>query len=231
MTRVWRWIPLAAVLALLGAAMLAGVFANPVIHSVPQDPGPVRSAPAQPRSQPPAEQQAPPSAAPVSKDDSMFRLLIVIGLGVLSLAGLVAVLAMVWLALRDRLTSRRRRVHVDHPAGPELTTSERVRAAVDEGLAELDDLDGDPRAAVIACWVRLERAAAAAGTPREIGDTSTELVERLLTSHAVSAAVLDDFAAVYRQARFATHTVDMAMRDRARSALRQVRDELSVGVR
>ncbi len=57
-------------------------------------------------------------------------------------------------------------------------------AAVDAGLADLDD--GDPRAAVIACWVRLEEAAAAAGTPREPGDTPGELVLRLLAGHQVS---------------------------------------------
>jgi hypothetical protein len=43
--------------------------------------------------------------------------------------------------------------------------------------------------------------------------------------------VLDGFASVYREARYATHTVDTAMREQARAALRQLRDELSAGVR
>src|SRR5262249_18730925 len=101
---------------------------------------------------------------------------------------------------------------------------------VDEGLADLDDADADPRRAVIACWVRLERAAAEAGTPRGVGDTSADLVSRLLASHMVSGTVLAAFASVYREARFATHTVDVAMREQARAALRQVRDELAAGV-
>jgi hypothetical protein len=46
----------------------------------------------------------------------------------------------------------------------------------------------------------------------------------------VSAGVLDAFAAVYREARFATHTVDIGMRDQARAALTQLRDELAIGV-
>src|SRR5204863_9458777 len=91
-------------------------------------------------------------------------------------------------------------------------------AAVEAGLSDLDDADADPRRAVIACWVRLEQAAAAAGTPRNVGDTPTELVTRLLTGHAVSAAVLYWLAEVYRLARYATHTVDATMRDQARGA-------------
>ena len=104
---------------------------------------------------------------------------------------------------------------------------EQVIAAVDAGLADLDDADADPRRVVIACWVRLEQAAAAAGTPRDVGDTPTELVTRLLAGHAVSAAVLYRLAEVYRLARYATHTVDVAMRDQARAALGQLRAELS----
>ena len=80
---------------------------------------------------------------------------------------------------------------------------------------------------MIACWVRLEQAAAAAGTPREPGDTPTELVTRLLRGHDVSAPVLYPLAEVYRLARYATHTVDTGMRDRARAALQQLRGELS----
>ena len=80
---------------------------------------------------------------------------------------------------------------------------------------------------MIACWVRLEQAAAAAGTPRQPGDTPTELVTRLLAGHDVSAAVLYALAEVYRLARYATHTVDATMRDQARAALHQLRAELS----
>src|SRR5438045_3255523 len=65
------------------------------------------------------------------------------------------------------------------------------------------------------------------GRPRDVGDTPTELVTRLLAGHAVSAAVLYRLAEVYRLARYATHTVDESMRDQARAALGQLRAELS----
>jgi hypothetical protein len=99
---------------------------------------------------------------------------------------------------------------------------------------ELDDRDTDPRTAVIACWVRLEEAAEEAGVPRLAGDTPTDLVSRLLRGDPTagvpaiaSADVLDGFAHVYREARYATHTVDERMRDQARAALRRLRGELT----
>jgi hypothetical protein len=110
-------------------------------------------------------------------------------------------------------------------------TTKEVMAAVDRGLVELDDGDADPRRAVIACWVRLERAAEAAGLPRKPGDTSTDLVVRLLGERSVNSAVLNDFAAVYREARYSPHRVDTTMRDEARAALRLLRDELGAASR
>ncbi|MBX6749228.1 MAG: DUF4129 domain-containing protein [Micromonosporaceae bacterium] len=148
-------------------------------------------------------------------------------LNVLCAAVVIAVVgALIWLGLRDRLMVRARVATVADPEQVRRRVRERVQAAVDEGLSDLDVSDDDPRRAVIACWARLEAAAAAAGTQRQPGDTSTELVERLLADHDVTASVLAEFAAVYRQARFAPSVIDDRMREQARAALRQVRDEL-----
>ena len=102
-------------------------------------------------------------------------------------------------------------------------------AALDAGLEELSDGDRDPRRAVIACWVRLEQAAAAAGTPRHRGDSPTDLVGRLLAEQQVDGRVLAALLAVYREARYATHTVDDQMRAQARSALQRLRADLGAG--
>jgi len=102
-------------------------------------------------------------------------------------------------------------------------------AALDAGLDDLSDADRDPRRAVIACWVRLEQAAAEAGTPRRSGDTSTDLVFRLLRAHQVDRGVLDQFAEIYREARYATHPVEEHMRTQAQAALRQLRGQLTAG--
>jgi hypothetical protein len=83
---------------------------------------------------------------------------------------------------------------------------------------------------VIACWVRLEHAAAAAGTRRNPGDSPTDLVGRLLAEQQVDRGVLAALLEVYRQARYATHTVDDRMRAQARSALERLRADLGAGV-
>jgi hypothetical protein len=145
-------------------------------------------------------------------------------------AGIVlAVVVLLVVQLLRNVTPRRRRLSgfAIPPAAPQATGVESVVAAVDAGIEALDADDSDPRRAVIACWVRLEGAAAAAGTPRGPGDTPTDLVLRLLSGQRISGAVLNGFADVYRAARYAPHIVDEAMRDQARSALRLLRDELS----
>jgi hypothetical protein len=109
----------------------------------------------------------------------------------------------------------------------QLTDEEEVVAALDAGLLDLDDDAADPRTAVIACWVRLEQAAAAAGVPRLPDDTATDLVVRMLTRRHLDADLLNGFADVYRRARYATHRVDDDMRLQARSSLHRLRDELT----
>ena len=84
-----------------------------------------------------------------------------------------------------------------------------------------------PRRAVIACWLRLEHAAAGSGTPRLAADTTADLVARLLAVHKVGEPALGRLAGAYRQARYAPHEVDESLRDTARRALAEVDAELS----
>jgi Domain of unknown function (DUF4129) len=228
---VGRWVPLVAIVTLLGAAMLSAVFANPTIERVPQGPPASQAGPSgQPAIFTPLVIQ-PTTAAP---REQQYTIPGWVSWAVTALCGLVVVLAgmmLLWLVLRDRLVERRARTFTELSVPPTLAEQQQhLQAAIDEGIADLDDADADPRRAVIACWVRLERAAAAAGTPRQPGDTSTDLVARLLAAHNVSASVLDRFAALYRTARFAPAAVEASMRDQARSALQYLRRELSVGV-
>ncbi|WP_433541654.1 DUF4129 domain-containing protein [Streptosporangium sandarakinum] len=101
-----------------------------------------------------------------------------------------------------------------------------IRAALRAGLADLD-AGGDPRRAVIACWLRLEHAAAGAGTPRLASDTPAELVARLLAGHRVGEPALNRLAAAYRLARYAPHEVTGSLRAEARAALAEVDAELT----
>ncbi|MBO0870912.1 MAG: DUF4129 domain-containing protein [Micromonosporaceae bacterium] len=222
--RLW---PLAAVAALLAVAALAAALSAPQVTRVPvavhtPDRGNLQrespfTAPGAPHLSAGAVQQ------PIQLGWLGTLLGIVCGVVVLAIVGVL-----IFFLLRSGFANRRGRLLVEARV-PEArpVRREEVIAAVDAGLADLDDDDSDPRRAVIACWVRLEQAAAAAGTPRQPGDSPTDLVVRLLGAHQVSAAVLYRLADVYRLARYATHTVDTGMREAARSALRQLRDELT----
>lgn len=149
-------------------------------------------------------------------------------------AAVLAVIGvLLWTLFRDLLRRRRglARIGGRPSVRSAAETAEEVVAALDAGLVDLSDSDADPRTAVIACWVRLEQAAAAAGVERRPGDTPTELVTRLLgAGRPVTPDVLAAFAEVYRVARYATHTVDQRMRAQARSALQRLRTELTTQV-
>lgn len=114
----------------------------------------------------------------------------------------------------------------DDELGPDAAADAALQRAVDSGLTDLSR-STDPRAAVIACWVTLERAAAAAGLPRRDAETSAELAARLLRSSAVQPDVAQALSALYREARFSPHEVDEEMRTRARALLQQMQVQLA----
>jgi hypothetical protein len=223
-----RWLPLFAVAGLLVLAWFLSTVSSPGITQLPLEleTGPSASAgyasdvPSAPPSVPP-EETSPGSGAPE------WILLVAAILCGLIAVGLIGALAIVMLR---GWQARERPLHVDTDAPTAMSGADEVMAALDAGIEQLSDSDADPRRAVIACWVRLEQAAATAGTPRHIGDTPAELVGRLLGAHRVSRPVLARFAAVYREARYATHPVDEQMRQTAIGALRQLRAELAEGL-
>lgn len=217
-----RWWPLAAVIGLLSLTALAATRSAAQLARI--EPADEPAPGAQPSSEPrPSALTSPPTSVSEGLPDW-------VGLLTLAVAGaLVAVLigVVTWAVIRDVLRRRGRRIG-KRRSRPSVSprTAEELVAALDAGLSELSDNDIDPRRAVIACWVRLEQAAAAAGTVREPGDTPTDLVGRLLTEQRVDASVLAALADVYREARYATHTVDDRMRAAARSALQRLRADL-----
>jgi hypothetical protein len=113
------------------------------------------------------------------------------------------------------------------PAGDEPELADEVRDAVRAGLADLD-AGGDARRAVIACWLRLERVAAAAGTPRLAADTPADLVARLLAAHRVSDPALRRLADAYRLARYAPAEIGDELAATAQHALRDLAGQLGL---
>ncbi len=149
-------------------------------------------------------------------------------LGLLLLAALLAYVAArvlrssVWRTVTAAPT-------VTEPVRPEVRPDpaavQRVATQVDAAFAALDE-EHDPRAAVIACWLRVEEAAGRAGVKRAASETSAELAGRVMASFRVDTRPLAELNLLYRTARYSPHPVSESERDAARSALLAVRDGL-----
>jgi hypothetical protein len=223
-TPVRRWWPFAAVLGLLVVAALAATRSRPQLDRFHPS---SRSPWAQPPlPQPSARVQS--SSTPLAPGPDAARGLpdwIGTAANVLLLLAFLVICAF---AVRAIAHDRQRRRGVGPVRfSPAVSSAHNdVVAALDAGIEELADSDNDPRRAVIACWVRLEQAAASAGIVRATGDSPTDLVGRLLATQQVDAGALAELAAAYREARYATHTVDDRMRRRAIEAVRRLRTDL-----
>ncbi|MEU4776849.1 DUF4129 domain-containing protein [Micromonospora sp. NPDC023633] len=232
-----RWWPVAAVVLLLAVAALSSAHSSigasrvpPAADNIPYIPEyptaePVPSIPVEPRDTAEATGTRIPEWV-------VTAVVVLLGLALLAAFGYLT-----WTLVRGAMRRTTRALPARRPRRTPEGTAREVAAALDAGLEELDDRHTDPRTAVIACWVRLEEAAAGAGVPRLTGDTPTDLVTRLLRGDPsagvpaiASADVLAEFAHVYREARYATREVDERTRDQARAALRRLRGELTAVV-
>ncbi len=140
---------------------------------------------------------------------------------VLLAAGGIALLVMLW-NRRPRLTWRRSRSTEDFDLLDDLASI--VVADARDQRAQL--ATGEPRNAIVACWLRLESQIEAAGHRRDPADTSEEFTARILSRFAVDAGAVDRLAALYREARFSSHEMGEAQRRAAISALDAVHDGL-----
>lgn len=230
-----RWWPVAVVVGLLAVASVAAAHSSLGASRVPPAAENIPWVPEYPSAQPSPSYPVEPRDAARDTEASIPDWIATVAMALLALSILVVVGYVLWIVVRGAVRRTARALPAARARRSAGGTARDVVAALDAGLVELDDRDTDPRTAVIACWVRLEEAAATAGVSRRTGDTPTDLVTRLLSGEPdadvpaiVSADVLSEFAHVYREARYATHAVDERMRDQARSALRRLRGELTV---
>jgi hypothetical protein len=101
---------------------------------------------------------------------------------------------------------------------------DRALAAAEHELA--DRGHREPRDAIVACWLRLEEGAAAAGVRRLPAQTPTEFTAALLTTllpGQAERAALEDLRRLYAQARFGSSPLDDDAPERAAVALAAVR--------
>lgn len=113
------------------------------------------------------------------------------------------------------------------PAGPVPVAAPQDAAAeiLDEGLGAML-AEHDPRKAVIAAYVAMERAMARKGWARRPHEAPTEYLARVLGVAPSRAADLDELVGLYELARFSEHTVTASMRDAAVDSVRRLRAEL-----
>jgi hypothetical protein len=97
-------------------------------------------------------------------------------------------------------------------------------AAVDDALAALDR-ETDPRRAIIAAYVRMERALDRAGLGRREPEAPREYLARVAGALRGDARAARRLTALYEEARFSVHPMDEGMRAEAVEALRALRAE------
>jgi hypothetical protein len=115
------------------------------------------------------------------------------------------------------------------PAAPlviEDVGTEELREAVESGRAALAEIS-DARAAIIACYVAMERSLADRGTSRTVTDTPDELLARAVGAGTVRGPAASTLTALFYEARFSTHPVADGQRAAASAALDQLADELA----
>jgi hypothetical protein len=208
----------------LRAVLLAGLVTIPVIL-VADAPlrGRLRTrAPAGPRL--PAAPSARPThlTAPSSVHFPLSALLYTL----LGIALLAAIAAIAVLLLRRRPADR----DALPPEDASLAEGERteLRAAVQSGQRALAGLD-DARAAIIACYLAMERSLAAAGADRTDADTPAEFLDRAAAAGLVRTAAAGQLTGLFYEARFSRHELTGTERGAAQHALRQLDADLARG--
>lgn len=106
-----------------------------------------------------------------------------------------------------------------------------LRRAVESALTDFDAPAGGPSTdAVITAWLRLEEAAALAGTPRRPHQTPTEFTAAVLAEYASDSAAVDELCRLYQRARFSTgHVAGHAEAEAARAALDRIAQSMRAG--
>lgn len=115
------------------------------------------------------------------------------------------------------------------PAAPlfiDDVPTEELREAVKEARAAIVGID-DARAAIIACYVAMERRLADRGAAREVADTPDELLARAVASGAVRSGAASRLTRLFYEARFSTHPLGAGHRDAASAALDELARELA----
>lgn len=202
----------AVVGVLVAAALLVASLGGPlVIVNRPVDTDTVTRSPAPVLPTLPSTTMPPTSTGPPEGSSGLSAVFGVL-LALLAVAVAVLIISLIVVAIRSafRRPSLTRHTEASFAAPPvpdDLLSGARQR---------LDLLEaGEPRNAIVAAWLDLERAAGETGLPRQPAETSTEYTARVIGTWEVDRSRLGDLGALYREARFSAHRLDEGHRRRA----------------
>jgi uncharacterized protein DUF4129 len=129
-------------------------------------------------------------------------------------AGLGALGLALWVSLGARLARPD-----DDDEGPAASPLE---AAVDDSVEDLR-AEPDPRRAIVRCYARFERAAAASGVERKPWSTPMEFMRETLRRLPLPRTAVPTLTGLFELARFSHHPLGPSERDRALAALDEIR--------
>jgi hypothetical protein len=105
--------------------------------------------------------------------------------------------------------------------------SESLARAAEVGLAEVGDMNVNPRTAIIACYAAMERELAnVPGAIPQDFDTASEVLERAVERNALRPDSATELVDLFDEARFSPHVMTEAHRQAAVGVLRRVLHEL-----
>lgn len=225
-------------LAAAAAVVLAlAVLTAGVVGPAPREPTPrvaVDTAPPPVRSPAPSVRQVPPP------QEQAARFTLEVPAGQVMIVGLVLALALV-----TAILIRLRRSRADDEGAPGAVPPVRPAEPGNVLLPDLGPLQGavedavlrlagagpaSSQDAVIACWLRLEEGAAAAGAARRPAQTPTEFTAAVLaaaTGPGDAGIAVHELLRLYHQARFGSRPLDDDAAERASTALDRIRAGLA----
>jgi hypothetical protein len=103
--------------------------------------------------------------------------------------------------------------------------TDELRRAVESGRTALRAVD-DARAAIIACYLAMERTLARAGTARTVAETPDELLGRAAAAGLIHGPAAARLTGLFYEARFSSHPLHASAKDDAREALEAISAEL-----
>jgi hypothetical protein len=205
-----------AALLAFAVAVPAGAIAMHRLRRRPYHEPPPKPA----RHLPALQHSPPPNPPPPGSGHSPLWYVVLAVLALVFLAGL----AYAYVRLRDELGGKPPQA----PSAEPPLAAGALADAVASGRRAL--LDGsDARAAVIACYVAMEASLAGSGVVREDSDTPTDLLRRVADSGLDIAADAAALTGLFREARYSSHPMSDAQRDRAAAALNGLAAQLGAG--